>query len=85
MKIEARYSVQPDETLLPMFLCLIAENEKESKWLDEFCGRTVSDTGLIAETLASVHLSDGFGEHYIRLYATPQAQKLALEWQRARQ
>lgn len=49
-------------------LCLVAENENESRLLDRYLGSHVmNSSGLIAEVQGEVRLSDGYGEHYIRL------------------
>jgi hypothetical protein len=49
-------------------LCLVCENDQESRLVDRYLGKQVmNDDGLIAEVQGEVRLSDGYGDHYIRL------------------
>lgn len=62
MRIETR--VFKNET----FLVLVCESEEESQKLDLVFGNKVKDdSGLIADVFGEVRLSDGYGDHYIRL------------------
>lgn len=61
MIIEARKGCSPA-------LLLIPQNEEESLLIDSIFGDKVVDgDGLIAHVEGQVRLSDGYGDHYIRL------------------
>jgi hypothetical protein len=48
-------------------LLLIATSEEESKMIDEVFGNKVGDDDVIAVVTGTVRISDGYGEHYLRL------------------
>ena len=50
-------------------LCLVCENELESRMVDDSLGAEVGEDGLIARVSGEVRLADGYGEHYICLKA----------------
>ncbi len=54
----------------PARIILVAENERESKILDEVFGSEVGDDGFISSVSGQVKLVDGFREHYIQLQAS---------------
>jgi len=67
MKIEMRtFIVQRDPLVKKKQLILLPE-PYESKVIDEIFGSRVDAGGLIAKVFGEVKLSDGYGEHYIRL------------------
>ncbi len=59
---------------------LLAESSEESLLLDETLGKTVDGHGLIARVEGELRLSDGYGEHYLRLVETkyPEREDLAM-------
>ena len=65
MKIEKRNPVGSKP-----FAIFIAENEEESKILDEVFGDTPSkkDFGLLGTGRAEIRLADGAYEHYVRVH-----------------
>jgi hypothetical protein len=48
-------------------LLLIATSEEESVMIDTAFGNKIGDVDVIAVVTGTVQLSDGYGEHYIRL------------------
>lgn len=51
------------------YVVLIAESEEESKILDDVFGECVKNSdGFISDVKGELCLSDGYGEHHIKLY-----------------
>lgn len=67
MKIEPRYTVDPDTRQSYLRgVVLVCENADESALLDEVAGSTVvTPEGFIADVTGEVRLSDGYAEHYV--------------------
>ena len=66
MKIEARTGKDHlTGKIFPRGVVIIAENEGESKLLDEVFGKTVRECGVICNITGQLKLSDGYGEHYL--------------------
>lgn len=68
MQMSPRYMTIDGHRLL-RGLVLESESTEESNLLDECCGETVDEDGLIARGEFEVRLSDGCHEHYVYLTA----------------
>lgn len=78
MKVEIRRFPQNDGSVVKRLL-LVAEEEHESRIIDEVMGSSVSEGGLIATGICEVRLADGHGEHYLTVSHTlPITQEAAL-------
>jgi len=68
MRIEPRqFLVSRNPLRHKKLLCLVAETPQESKLIDDYLGCVVHEDGLVTEVKGEVRLSDGYGDHYIRL------------------
>lgn len=76
MRVVMRNFENPHTGYVRKFLILRCDTEHESKMLDEVFGDKVATDDRVGRILrASCHLSDGYGEHYIRIERTPRGDK----------
>ena len=52
---------------VPPKLLFICETEGESQMLDTIASRVKDGDGFIAKVKGEIRLSDGYGEHYLRV------------------